>query len=285
MAQRSPEPSCHLAAAACAALVNFPLWKATIIRQSGFQLRMTSRSALGQFLDAYRPPYRGVLAAFCGMTWARTAIFYGSERGRRLLQSVGVSGSLGSGLPALATAACCQCVNNPLFKAIVRLQDSSCTHRTVRESFVAIYASHGVRGLVHGTSAGVLKTAPKYGAAVVVRDWMEHVLPPVPPGGTREQHVRRSACKGLIAGLGSAVMCNPFDVLRNHMFKHPGVSLVGALRQLIDASGPLFVVRGLRNNVLAVTLPIGLTIFLADFFQRLKDEALDPPGLRMPGAP
>lgn len=96
------------------------------------------------------------------MTWARAAIFGGSEAGKRLLQErFHMGGVAASALPALVMASSVQCVNTPLFKATVALQDPRCPHRTVRASVRAIWREHGVRGLFHGTSAGVLKTAPK----------------------------------------------------------------------------------------------------------------------------
>lgn len=40
---------------------------------------------------------------------------------------------------------------------------------SVRESLAAIYRKGGVGGLWHGTSAGVMKTVPKYCVAVTVK--------------------------------------------------------------------------------------------------------------------
>lgn len=40
---------------------------------------------------------------------------------------------------------------------------------SVRESLAAIYRRGGVGGLWHGTSAGVMKTVPKYCVAVTVK--------------------------------------------------------------------------------------------------------------------
>jgi hypothetical protein len=54
------------------------------------------------------------------MTWARAAIFYGSEQGRIALNHQGVHGILASTLPALVTSACCQLINNPLFRSVAQ---------------------------------------------------------------------------------------------------------------------------------------------------------------------
>lgn len=62
------------------------------------------------------------------MTWARAAIFSGSEVGKRWLQEHGVQGVAASALPALVTAGSVQCVNTPLFKATVALQDPRSVH-------------------------------------------------------------------------------------------------------------------------------------------------------------
>ena len=48
-----------------------------------------------------RPPYHGVLATMVGMTWARGAIFYGSDTGKQLLKEAGVNNATATGLPPL----------------------------------------------------------------------------------------------------------------------------------------------------------------------------------------
>ena len=62
------------------AIINFPLWKAAAIGQSGFAL--TANSVAAQVRVLFGPPYRGVAATMFGMTWARAAIFYGSDVGK-----------------------------------------------------------------------------------------------------------------------------------------------------------------------------------------------------------
>jgi hypothetical protein len=87
-----------------AAIINFPLWKASAIGQSGFQLASTTTlhpsfppalpPYLSRYLAAMAPPYKGVFATWAGMCWARATIFYGSERGKELLrQRYGVTGA------------------------------------------------------------------------------------------------------------------------------------------------------------------------------------------------
>lgn len=75
------DPDCHFAAAAVAAMVNFPLWRASAIAQSGFQVPGATPWER-YYRAALLPPYRGTLATVGGMTWARATIFYGSEYGR-----------------------------------------------------------------------------------------------------------------------------------------------------------------------------------------------------------
>ena len=73
-------PDCYFAASACAALVNFPLWRMSAQAQSGFVLTGPNGKPLGSFaslMHSLKPPYRGAPAVLVGMTWARAAIFYG----------------------------------------------------------------------------------------------------------------------------------------------------------------------------------------------------------------
>merc|ERR1712228_758629 len=73
----SSDPITYLSASGIAAVLNFPLWKAATIGQSGFAAAADSLYARMRIL--FGPPYRGVAATMFGMTWARAAIFYCSD--------------------------------------------------------------------------------------------------------------------------------------------------------------------------------------------------------------
>ena len=53
-------PAAYLVGSALAAVVNFPLWKASAMAQSGFKTK--SRGYFAAYAEALRPPYRGVAA-------------------------------------------------------------------------------------------------------------------------------------------------------------------------------------------------------------------------------
>ena len=63
-------------------MINFPLWKAAAIGQSGFK---EAADFYGRMRLIFGPPYKGVAATIFGMTWARAAIFYGSDVGKEQL--------------------------------------------------------------------------------------------------------------------------------------------------------------------------------------------------------
>ena len=79
-----------------------------------------------------------------------------------------------------------------------------------RAALKHIYKNYGVKGLWHGTSAGILKTVPKYCTAIIVKDYIEDLLPfpsTDPISSSYEQDVMfRSACKSAAAGV--AGKCN-----------------------------------------------------------------------------
>jgi hypothetical protein len=75
------DPDCHIAAAGIAALINFPLWRASAIAQSGFKVEGSGGVIHKYFKTVFHPPYKGALATMLGMTWARAFIFFGSENG------------------------------------------------------------------------------------------------------------------------------------------------------------------------------------------------------------
>ena len=62
----SNDPVAYLGASGLAAVINFPLWKAAAIGQSGFATAADSMYAKMRIL--FGPPYKGVAATMFGMT-------------------------------------------------------------------------------------------------------------------------------------------------------------------------------------------------------------------------
>ena len=299
-------PEVYFAASGCAAIVNYPLWKASAIAQSGFDARIGVSGRARALLAPLAPPYKGLIPVVSGMTWARAAIFYGSDRGAAALRAAGVRDPLLTTLaPPLVVATLVQLVNQPLVRASVMIQDPASPHTGVPAAMRAVYRSTGLAGLWHGTSAGVFKTVPKhvhqrrlrsrggwklsppprrlsrcrYCTAVAVKEFMEHQLPRPRAGGSRERSeaLARSAVKSCTAALAGAVLTNPLDVIRNEMFK-TDLPLGAAVRRLHAAHGgsPRWLARGLAKNVVAVAVPVACTIFLTDTFDRwMKEHAAE----------
>ncbi|CAM9118212.1 unnamed protein product [Chrysoparadoxa australica] len=203
--QKSQHPGCHFAASGMAACINFPLWKASAIGQSGFTAGSTrGRGVIGRYLDAMKPPYKGVSATILGMTWARAFIFYGSDMGKAYLESIGVQNpAVTVMVPPLVTSTMVQLVNMPVIRASVTIQNPASEYTNVREALRAIHSSKGLAGLWHGTSAGIMKTVPKYCVAVGVKHGMEKWLP------KNDNELARSAAKSVAAGVSGAVLTNP----------------------------------------------------------------------------
>ena len=123
----------------------------------------------------------------------------------------------------------------------------------------------GLGGLWHGTSAGILKTVPKYCTAIMVKDYMEKYLPQIDPSSPTADRDRlwRSAAKSATAGVAGAALTNPLDVIRNEMFK-TNKSLSQTVELLYKELGYSFLTRGLGKNMVAVAIPVGCTIFFTD---------------------
>ena len=123
----------HLGGSATAAIVNFPLWKAAAIGQSGFK-------EAAHFIDRMRlifgPPYKGVAATIFGMTWARAAIFYGSDTGKEHLTQLGFSSAVASTVPPVSVSAAVQVINQPIMRATIQLQDPVSTQPNVLAQLV-----------------------------------------------------------------------------------------------------------------------------------------------------
>lgn len=266
-------PGEYFAASTLAAVVNYPLWRASALGQSGFRVVLQSNFAssvppsLAPYLYAFSPPYKGLSATVMGMSWARAAIFYGSDRGKEILESMGVSHTTSTLVPPLVVSSAVQCVNMPLVQATILLQNPESNVPNIRESLRQIYKNNGLGGLWHGTSAGVLKTVPKYCTAIFVKDYMERTMTPVDPESpTRDRDkLIHSAIKSSAAGVAGAALTNPLDVIRNEMFK-TNLSLLDAIRSLHRELGYSFLIRGMSKNLVAVSIPVASTIFFTDAF-------------------
>lgn len=264
-------PKQYLAASALAAAMNYPLWRSAAIGQSGFRVAvmevggLTVPHALTPYVYGFLPPYKGMVATVVGMTWARAAIFWTSDYGRELMLKRGYSEASATVLPPLVVSTAVQIINQPIVRSTVTLQDPKYNLPNVMVSLRHLYKNHGVAGLWHGTTAGVLKTVPKYCTAIAVKDWMEKILAqPDPTSPTYEMdRLWRSAIKSGAAGVAGAALTNPLDVIRNEQFKtHAG--LTATVRQLWNEMGWRFLGRGLGKNMVAVALPVGCTIFFTD---------------------
>lgn len=284
----------YFGASALAALINYPLWRVSAMGQSGFVVPTTTTtttilkhgpripSSLAPYIFALSPPYKGAVATVLGMTWARAAIFYGSDAGRDWLgpqceqwlllshpettpdflrNSIPMIAVV---VPPLVVSTIVQCINMPIVRATVTIQDPQCTLPNVWAAVRHIYTAHGgLAGLWHGTSAGILKTVPKYCTAIVVKDLMEQYYASVAPrdasattGTSKRDQLWHSAVKAAAAGMAGAVLTNPLDVIRNEMFK-TNQSLVATVRHLHAQHHPPFVwmTRGMSKNVIAVAFP------------------------------
>ncbi|CAB9528363.1 Mitochondrial carrier protein [Seminavis robusta] len=265
-------PNEYFLAAFGAACLNYPLWRASAVGQSGFRVAAVSIGGVGipatltPYVYAFAPPYKGMVGVVLGMTWARAAIFWGSDRGKEFLQSHGVKNeSISTLLPPLCVSTMVQCINQPIVRASITLQNPRFNCPDTVSAIKFIYEKYGLRGMWHGTSAGILKTVPKYCTAVVIKDYMEEVLPPVDPSSPTVDTDRlwRSAAKSATAGVAGAALTNPLDVIRNEMFKK-NTPLLETVRNLYKELGRKFLVRGMGKNMIAVAIPVGSTIFFTD---------------------
>jgi hypothetical protein len=261
------DPGCYLAASGLAAVVNFPLWKASAIAQAGFKLK-GGQSFFSSYLDSMKPPYKGVGAVLLGMTWARAVIFWGSDSARQTMLSFGFDQASSTIFPPVVISTIVQIVNQPIVRASITIQDPSSPYRTTLEAARDIARTKGLAKLWHGTSAGIMKTVPKYCTAIAAKELFEEILPKS-DGASHGELYARSAVKSVLAGVAGAALTNPFDVLRNEMFK-TDLSAMNTVRKLIRDEGSGFLTRGIGKNMVAVAIPIAITIFGTDTLVSMK---------------
>jgi hypothetical protein len=249
------------------ALAFFPLWKAAAIGQSGYAV--AGESYLAKYWAAVKPPWKGSVVVIGGMTWARAAIFFGADKGNQLMKSYGFGSAAASTVPALLLSACVQVTNQPFVRTSVMLQNPGeklADHRFPNVAMLKHLAeTKGVGSLWLGTNAGILKTAPKYMVAIVIKDTMGSYLAPVDPKDSSAVIIK-SAKIAVTAGVAGAVLTNPFDAVRNEMFKTEE-GLIAAITRMSREMGPRWLWRGCEKNLIAVAAPIASTIFLCDRFK------------------
>jgi hypothetical protein len=212
-------PVQYFVASAMAATGCYPLWRSAAIGQSGFKLasinvgRLAVPNALTPYVYGFLPPYKGMAATVLGMTYARASIFYFSDYGREIMLKRGYSEAASTVAPPLLVSSLVQVINQPIVRATVTLQDPAYDLPNVFQSLRHIYSTHGIAGLWHGTTAGVLKTVPKYCTAIAVKDFMEKSLPQAEPSSPTYETDRllRSAIKSATAGVAGAALTNPLD--------------------------------------------------------------------------
>lgn len=244
--------------------MTFPLWKAAAIGQSGYEV--AGKSYFSKYLEAVKPPWKGSVVVIGGMTWARAAIFFGSDKGSAYMRERGFGNALASTVPSLSLSVFVQVTNQPFVRTSVMLQNPGEELANRRFPNVAmlqhLYKTKGIGSLWLGTNAGILKTAPKYMVAIWIKDTMGQYLAPVEKTdkfGT----LMRSAKISITAGVAGAVLTNPFDAVRNEMFKTEE-GLMTAVARMNREIGPAWLVRGCEKNLIAVAVPVAMTIFLTD---------------------
>jgi hypothetical protein len=202
------------------------------------------------------------------MTWARAAVFFGSDTGSRWMKSHGYGRLVSTTLPPLFISALVQVINQPLVRVNVGLQDPKNSPpkgtSPVWGMLRHICKTRGVAALWFGTSAALMKVVPKYVVAIYVKDHLEARCPLVDKGN-KSNHMLLSAKKAVTAGVAGAALTNPFDVIRNEMFKTEA-GLCDTLRRL-RLQGGAWPLRGCGKNLVAVAIPIASTIFLTDLFK------------------
>jgi hypothetical protein len=73
----------------------------------------------------------------------------GSERGKIFLLQLGCYGPVAQVLPPLVIGTLVQCINMPLVRSTITIQNPKCELKTVSSALLHIYATRGVEGNVN----------------------------------------------------------------------------------------------------------------------------------------
>ena len=219
-------PEVYFAASGCAAIVNYPLWKASAVAQSGFDARLGVEGRLRSLLaplDAHA--YKGLIPVVSGMTWARAVIFYGSDRGAAALRAAGARDPLLTTLPRPpssssarrvqldATSRSCAAGHDP---GPPRARTRACPRRCARST-----ARAGSRGCGAARRRACSRRCPSTARRSRSRNsWSTGCRARARGGRARAlRGARALGGRSCAAALAGAVLTNPLDVIRNEMFK------------------------------------------------------------------
>ena len=128
------------------------------------------------------------------MCWARAGIFYGSDRIKQSNPTLNVL------VPPLISSTIVQVINMPIIRASISLQNPQFPAHSTLTALQHIHSTDGIRGLYHGTSAGLLKTVPKYCTAIAIKDLIAARYPP-PDDESATQRYARLASKAVISAV------------------------------------------------------------------------------------
>lgn len=275
------DADCHYIGAFTAAVINFPVWRATTICQL---IEVEGASSFQKFVNALsRPPFRGTFATLFGMTWSRGTIFYGSDFGKQYMKDNGFSGPITSIIPPLVVSAVVQVLNTPLLFGTIALQNPHTIENSVLDYVENIVKEYGYRGLFGGAIPGIIRNSPKYAAIVAINDYLDEELPLLLRSyfpdiardgtladGSSRLEITTLAVKSVAAGVGGAVLTNPIDVIHGECLRLGSSNPVRAVGSLLQTQGPLFFARGVLGSVVSVALPVSITIYVSDVMKKWK---------------
>jgi len=174
-------------------------------------------------------------------------------------------------VPALLVSVFAQTVNQPFVRSSIMIQKpgEELASRTMPNVSMIkhLAATKGPASLWLGLDAAILKTAPKYMVAVIIKDYMGQLLAPVDPKD-KTAVLLKSAKIAVTAGVSGAVLTNPLDVVRNEMFKTEE-KMLPCMARMSKETGFMWLLRGINKNWIAVAAPIASTIFLTDRFKTM----------------
>lgn len=174
-------------------------------------------------------------------------------------------------------------IANPFFLIKTRMQSYNKAHaklkvsvgqqtyyRGVFDGFRQIYRAEGVKGLFRGTDAAVLRTGAGSAAQLPVYNLTKNYL--------LKHHILQDGTLGLhfasssMAGLGVAIVMNPWDVVLTRLYNQKGDLYKGpvdCLAKTIRAEGPMALYKGFWAQLLRIGPHSILTLMFMEQLMKL----------------
>ncbi|RDD39025.1 Solute carrier family 25 member 44 [Trichoplax sp. H2] len=151
-------------------------------------------------------------------------------------------------------------INSPQFRSLYTLSQQDAKLKSAKTIANEIWKAYGIRGFYRGYLISILTFGPSsaiwWGSYAAYNDLLSKFIPPNTP------HLVAQATAGATAGITSAVLINPVDVIRTRMQVLDTKSIIATTKTLIQEEGLAGFTKGMSARVISMA-PSSIIIIIS----------------------